>query len=133
VTLPGGDLGFPQPGKEYQPPEITLADAERGLSDAVVTKRSLIHLPLYLLSYTFQGVPFQAVVSGADRKVYAQHLPAVRGIVIPPSHVLMIGLYVVILTVEALAIRRPEWRALSFLLTGLAAWPLLFSLLRRGY
>jgi len=133
VTLPGGDLGFPLPGKEYQPPEITLAEAERGLNGTAVIKRSLIHLPLYILSYTFQGVLFQAVVSGADRKVYAQHLPALRGIVIPRNHVLMIGLYVVVLMLEALAIRRPEWRALAFLLTGLAAWPLLSSILRRGY
>ena len=133
VTLPGGDLRFPLPGNEYPSPEITLTEAERGLDGAVVTKRSLIHLPLYLLSYTFRGVPFQAIVSGADRKVYAQHLPALRGIVIPRNHVLMIGLYVVVLMLEALAIRRPEWRALAFLLTGLAAWPLLSSILRRGY
>ena len=133
VTLPGGDLTFPQPGTEYQPPEITLADAERGLNGAAATKRSLIHLPLYLLSYTFQGVPFQAVVSGVDRKVYAQHLPALRGIVIPRNHVLMIGLYVVILILETVVMRRPEWRALAFLLTGLAAWPLLHTILRRGY
>ena len=133
VTLPGGDLRFPLPEKEYQPPVITLADAEREIHGAAVTKRTLIHLPLYILTYTFQGVPFQAVVSGVDRKVYAQHLPALRGIVIPRNHVLMIGLYVVVLMLEALAIRRPEWRAVAFLLTGLAAWPLLFAILRRGY
>ena len=131
VTLPGGDLRFPQPGEEFPPPEITLADAERGLNGSAITRRFLVHLPLYILSYTSQGVPFQALVSGADRKVYARTLPAVRGITVPQSHFLMIGLYVVVLVIEGLAIRRLEWRALAFVLTGVAAWPLWYAIIRR--
>ena len=131
VALPGGDLRFPQPGEEFPPPEVTLADAERGLNGSSIARRFLVHLPLYLLTYTSQGVPYQALVSGADCKVYAQRLPAERGITIPHCHFLMIGLYVVILVIEGLAIRRLEWRSLAFVLTGLAAWPLCYAILRR--
>jgi hypothetical protein len=131
VTLPGGDLRFPQPGEEFPPPEVSLADAERGLNNSAITRRFLVHLPCYILAYTSQGVSFQTLVSGTDRKVYALTLPAVKGITIPHSHFLMIGLYVVLLVVEGLAIRRLEWRALAFVLTGLAAWPLCYAIIRR--
>jgi hypothetical protein len=43
----------------------------------------------------------------------------------------MIGLYVLVLVIEGLAIRRLEWRALAFVLTGLAAWPLCYAIIRR--
>lgn len=133
VTLPGGDLRFPQPDEEFPPPEVSLAVAERGLNGSTIARRFLVYVPLYLLSYTSQGVPFQALVSGADRKVYAQRLPAARGITIPQRHFLMIGLYAVVLVIEGLAIPRPEWRALTFVLTGLAAWPLCYAILRKEF
>ena len=131
VTLPGGDLQFPQPGEEFSPPVVSLADAERCLNGSSIARRFLVYLPLYLLSYTSQGVTCQALVSGADRKVYARTLPAEMEIVIPRHHVLMIGLYLVVLVIEGLAIRRLEWRAVAFILTGLATWPLCYSILRR--
>jgi hypothetical protein len=131
VTLPGGDLRFPQPGEEFSPPVVSLADAERGLNGSSITRRVLVHLPLYIISYISQGVPFQALVSGADRKVYARNLPAVRGVVIPRHHFLMIGFYLLVLVIEGLAIPRLEWRAVAFVLTVLAAWPLCYSILRR--
>ncbi len=130
VTLPGVDLQFPLSGEEVAPPEIPLAHAEQGVAGAI-TRRFLVHLPLYLLSYTSQGAPFQALVSGMDRKVYAGTLPPGIMIVIPRGHLLMVGLYILVLVMEALAIRPPEWRGVAFLLTALAAWPLGYAILRR--
>lgn len=131
VTLPGGDLRFPLPGEEFSPPEISLADAEHGINGSKITRRFLVHLPLYLIFYAHQGVSFQALVSGADRKVYARNLPAAREITIPQHYVLMIGVYVVILVIEGVAIRRLEWRALAFFLTGIVVGCLGYAVLRR--
>ena len=131
VTLPGGDLRYPHPGEEFPSPRISLADAECGLTGSVIGRRFLVHLPFYLLSYTSHGVPFQALVSGVDRKVSAQRLPSAQGITIPQRHVLMIGLYVLLLLMEGLAIRHLEWRALAFALTGLSAWLIGAAVLRR--
>ena len=131
VTLPGGDLRFPLTSEEFPPPEVSLAVAERDLTGSSIAGRFLVHLPLYILSYASHGVPFQALVSGADRKVYVRSLPPARGIRIPQSHFMMIGLYVVILVIEGLTIRRMEWRALAFVLTGFASWSFGYTFLRR--
>jgi hypothetical protein len=131
VTLPGVDLQYPQPGEELTPPEISLTDAEQGLTGGAITTRFLVYLPIYLLSYTSNSFPFQAVVSGADRKVYAGILPSRAGIVIPRRHLLMVGFYALLLILEGVAIRRPEWRAAAYLFTGLTAWSLCYALLRR--
>jgi hypothetical protein len=130
VTLPGGDLQFPLPGEELQPPEISLSEAQR-LVGGHLSKRFLVHLPLYFLPYSYEGVPFQALVSGADRKVYTRSLPSREESVIPRHHLVMVGLYILLLLVEGGVIHDLKWRALAFILTALAAWPLWYIILKR--
>jgi DNA-directed RNA polymerase subunit RPC12/RpoP len=83
VTIPAGDLRFFDPGKipasQIIPPETLLESALSqfkglGLKDDV-KESSLIHVPMFLVTYRYQDMEYEAAVEAVTGNVYSDEYP----------------------------------------------------------
>jgi len=83
LKLPAGDLRKYDPGLASQAVEPTVPlDAvsgwlqEKGIPTAELSERALVHIPLYLFKYQFQGKEYTALVEAGTGSVFANIFPA---------------------------------------------------------
>lgn len=55
---------------------VTRWAAERGVSEADVRERALVHVPVHVFKYDFEGQTWTAIVDGASGRVFANVFPA---------------------------------------------------------
>ncbi len=130
-VLPGGDLLFVPEGSDFTPPDIPAAEA---LGEGAGKERgslSLVHLPLYLLSFRTGGSQCRAVVSATDRRVYLLDSPPRRAVTLPFRHVALISAYTLLLVIVGLAMKNHLHRAVVFAVIGGACYFSLYAFLRR--
>lgn len=83
LNLPAGDLRKYDPGLGGQAVEPTVPlDAvtgwlgERGISAEELSERALVHIPMYIFKYQFQGKEYTAIVEAGTGSVFANIFPA---------------------------------------------------------
>ncbi|MCL4265079.1 MAG: hypothetical protein KJ069_17815 [Anaerolineae bacterium] len=82
ITIPASDLE-PYQGNAYAlEPTVPLnavkkwLAADQQISDSMIKEMALVHLPVYVFEYQFQGRPYTAVVEAAAGRVFADIFPS---------------------------------------------------------
>lgn len=131
LVLPGGDLLFVPEGSDFTPPDITAAEALGEGAGKEPGSLSLVHLPLYLLSFQAGGSPCRAVVSATDRRVYLLDSPPRRAVTLPFRHVALISAYALLLVIVGLAMKNHIHRTVAFAVIFGVSYLSLYVFLRR--
>jgi hypothetical protein len=85
IPLSGGQLSLFSPekhkGASLQPPDVLLGSAhawleQRGVSQQELREVNLVHVPLYLFRYEFEGAAYSAAVEASSGRVLASVFPA---------------------------------------------------------
>ena len=83
LNLPAGDLRKYDPSLDAQahPPSVPLQTALGWLAEKLVqqdeiVERALVHIPLYMFKYLYQGETYLAIVEGGTGSVFANIFPA---------------------------------------------------------
>lgn len=84
LDIPAGDLQKYDPSLDDKalapsvpfPAMLTWLTQERNLPASQVAEAALVHLPMYIFKYQFQGQQWTALVEGASGKVLANLFPA---------------------------------------------------------
>lgn len=83
LVLPAGDLRkyAAEIEPEAQAPSVPLASAQGWLSSEIqagetISESSLLHIPVFTVKYSYQGVSYTALVEGATGEVFANLFPA---------------------------------------------------------
>lgn len=82
VTIPASDLEPYQGSGSALEPTVPLnavkkwLEADQKISSAMIKEMSLVHLPVYLFDYSFQGRTYTAVVEAAAGGVFADVFPS---------------------------------------------------------
>jgi len=82
LQIPAGDLRRYEPSLDPQavsptvPLEAALEWVSQKQEKIAVVESALVHVPLYVFRYIFQGKPFTAVVDGSSARVLANIYPA---------------------------------------------------------
>jgi hypothetical protein len=132
VTLPAGDLVFPDDTGAYPEPSVSPAQAiERMSADEGPGKWSLVFLPLYFLEFRAADQAYTAIFSGPDGRVFAGGHPVPTGTLLPVRHVVMIACFALLLISEGFLIRNHLTRAGAFLLSFALFYPVYRTLLKK--
>lgn len=83
IKIPAGDLRKFEDSvqSQSQPPSVPLETAlgwlgERGISREQITELAMVHVPLYIFKYKYQGTTYSSIVDGATGEVFANIFPA---------------------------------------------------------
>lgn len=85
IPLSGGQLSLfsaaKHRGAPLQPPDVLLGSAQawlerRGVSQEELREVNLVHVPLYLFRYEFEGTSYSAAVEASSGRVLASVFPA---------------------------------------------------------
>jgi hypothetical protein len=108
LTLPAGDTRKMSPEITGETPviepEVPLSTARQWLESrfglVTVTRTVLYHLPLYRISYSWQGTTYQAAVDGASGRVLPADFPAKA----ETPYVMVAGLALLVFGIEGLLV-----------------------------
>lgn len=131
LVLPGGDLLFVPEGSDFTPPDIAAAEALGDGAGKEPGSLSLIHLPLYLLSFRSGDSLCRTVVSATDRRVYLLDSPPQRVLALPFRHVALVCGYALLLAMTGLAVKSALHRAIAFAVIFGVSFLSLYAFLRR--
>lgn len=83
LRLPAGDLRKYDPSLEAEthPPSVPLQAAlgwlaEQKIPETEINERMLVHVPIFIFKYTFEGKTFTAIVEAASGEAFANIFPA---------------------------------------------------------
>lgn len=122
LVLPGGDLLFVPEGSEFTPPDIPAAEALDAGAGKEPGSLSLVHLPLYHLTFRADGRECRAVVSAVDRRAYLLDLIPRRAVGVPLRHVALVAGHALLLAVVGLAVENHLHRAAAFAIIFGISW-----------
>ncbi|GLI40137.1 hypothetical protein KI811_02720 [Geobacter hydrogenophilus] len=114
LVLPGGDLLYVPKGSDFTPPDIPVAEALANGAGKEPASLSLVHLPLYLLTFRVNGSDCRAVVSAVDRRAYLLDPLPRSAATLPLRHAVLVAGYALLLIIVGLAVKNHLHRAVAF-------------------